>query len=333
MRKVGRSWRALSGGKPVRDDGRRTLIACSGGADSSALVVALAAAAGSKAGERLVVAHVVHDLRLRAEALADRDVARGVAEALGLGFVEARVRVRGKAGNAEANARRARYRALASLARENGCGFVATAHHADDQLETLIMRVMRGTGARGLRGVHPARGLGKDVTLIRPMLGLTRADAQRICADAGVVWAEDRTNLDRARLRGAVRHGVLPEIERVRPRAGVRAARVAAQLGMLADLLEVRAREVWGAGAAEGAGWVWARERLRGEPEIVVGEALRVAHGQMVGRGADRLSERVVASAVKAVRSGRGETKRFDLAGLIVDISGSAVRVSARGRG
>jgi len=82
VRRIVRAWRALTGGRGVRDVDRRTLIACSGGVDSSALVLALATAT-----EHLVVAHVVHDMRGAEDALADRDAARVLAERVGLGFV------------------------------------------------------------------------------------------------------------------------------------------------------------------------------------------------------------------------------------------------------
>jgi tRNA(Ile)-lysidine synthetase-like protein len=284
VREVARAWRSLTGGKSVRDDGRRTLIACSGGADSSALVLALAAAAGVKAGERLVVGHVVHDLRPRARAMADRDAARALAAGLGISFVEARVRVKRAGGNAEDAARRARYRALARLARGAGCRFVATAHHGDDQLETLVMRLVRGSGVRGMRGVHASRKLGNEVTLVRPMLGVTRADARELCGLAGWAWREDETNADCTRLRSAVRHEVLPAIERLRPRAGVRAAGLARQLGGLFLVLEERVSGVWEAGSPlPGGGRAWARGQLRGMLPVVLGELVRRGHAELVG--------------------------------------------------
>ncbi len=157
------------GGPRGGDSHRRTVIACSGGADSSALVIALAAGLGVRARDVLVVGHVVHDLRSRGEALADRDAVRALAERLGLEFVEREVRVRGEwGGNLEALARRARYAALGEMAREAGCGFVATAHHADDQMESVLMALVRGAGLRGLAGIRVKRGLGVGGTEAPP---------------------------------------------------------------------------------------------------------------------------------------------------------------------
>ncbi len=148
-----------------------------GGADSVALVLALAAAT-----DRIVVGHVVHDLRTREEVEGDRDFVRDLTAELGLSFVERAVKVRSKRrdggkGNLEALARAARYDALVEMAAEAKCRFVATAHHADDQVETLLMGIMRGVGLVGLSGMAESRllgragdGNGKRVWLIRPMI-------------------------------------------------------------------------------------------------------------------------------------------------------------------
>src|SRR5262245_14043976 len=123
IRRIIRAWRELTGGKDVRDAKRRTLIACSGGADSRALALALAAASNN-----LIVGHVVHDVRPESESLTDRDAARDVAHFTGLDFRDRSIQVRSLAGNTEANARRLRYAALLDLAREHACIAVATAH-------------------------------------------------------------------------------------------------------------------------------------------------------------------------------------------------------------
>ena len=136
-------WRRLTGGA-------RTLVACSGGADSVALLLMLRAAT-----DDLVAGHVVHDLRPRDEALADRDAVRGLADACGVPFVSEEVRV--PAGNAEGMARTARYEALARMAQEHGCASVASAHHAGDQLEGVVMALVRGAGVRGLGGAQEIR--------------------------------------------------------------------------------------------------------------------------------------------------------------------------------
>lgn len=295
-----------------------TLIACSGGADSSALLLALALAT-----RRVVVAHIVHDLRPRSEALADRDAARLLADQLNLPFVEAEVRIVDAPGNKEANARRERYKALAELARSNGCVFVATAHHADDQLETLLMALLRGCGPRGLRGIAPKRRLDASsqqaVTLIRPMLGVTRAEARAVCTAAGVAWREDATNADTTRLRAAIRASVLPILTRLRPESPRCAARTAELLRGALPIVEERIESVFG-----GAN-VWPRGALRAESAFVIGAGLRRAASRLLeGRHMDRLSSRLVAEAVRAIRDESTEPRTFHWAG------GITFRVTAR---
>jgi len=322
VRRVVAEWRRLTGGRPVRDADRRTLLACSGGADSSALALGL----GAAAGERLVLAHVVHDLRPRGESLADRDRAGELAESLGLPFVEAEVRV--GPGNAEAGARRARYAALARLARERACPFVATAHHADDQLETLLMRLVRGAGLCGLGGVRTTRPLDGGVTLVRPMLRVTRADCERICEDAGWAWAEDTTNTDVSRLRSSIRYGVLPGLGELRGRAARRAADTAELLADAAGLIRDCAETLLADARRDGDALNWPREALSEQRPVVLGELIRLASGELnAGEGTDRLPSRVASRVAGAIRDASTEPRRFVLHRMIVTITAHHVRV------
>ncbi len=216
------AWRALTDGQDRRDTDRGTLLACSAGADSTALAVALA-----RANAPFTLAHIRHDLRTDAETSADRYRVRDLAKLLGRPFAEASVAVAEIPGNAEANARRARYEALANLAADAGHPFVATAHHADDQLETVLMRLLRGAGPRGLAGIRPTRKLSHDRTLIRPMLALDPADARAMLDAHAIPWNEDHTNQDLTRTRAALRARVLPVLKDIRPAAPVAAARSA----------------------------------------------------------------------------------------------------------
>ncbi len=314
-----RRWRGLTSGAP-------TLLACSGGADSTALALCLLAAGGGAAAG---LAHIVHDLRPEAEALADRDRARALAEGLGLPFFEEAIAVRAAGGNAEGAARRLRYAALARLARKAGVQFVATAHQADDQLETIVMALLRGAGLEGLAGISPRRRIGAGVALVRPMLGMTRADAERICTDAGVEWAEDVTNLDVSRLRAALRRGPLAEIRRMRPQAAARAARSAELMRDAAGLVQDRVRALFGEEME------WERKALRGERAIVVGAGLRRAALRLTeGAGADRLSGRVVDPAVRAIRGESTDPRRFEwVRGVVVEVDARRVRVGRAEKG
>jgi len=264
-------WRWLTGGRDTADADRGTLVACSGGADSSALACALAAAPAP-----ITIAHVRHDMRSPEESAADEAHARRLADFLARPFVRADARTADTPGNAEANARRTRYARLGALARDAGLPFVATGHHADDQLETVLMRLLRGAGPRGLAGIRPRRRLDDDRTLVRPMLVVTAADARELLRRHAVPWAEDRSNADTTRLRAALRSQVLPALYSIRP-AGARAAVAAAEQLAAADLA-IRAAAAAVPTSRPRPGVIeWPRADLSACPPAVIAEALRAA--------------------------------------------------------
>src|SRR5690606_36642941 len=101
----------------------------------------------------------------------------------------------------EETARRLRYDFLIRVARAAGCAFVATAHNADDQAETVLHHLLRGTGLAGLRGMRDARRLGEGLTLIRPMLRLSRGEIERYLVELDQPWRMDDSNADSAHTR------------------------------------------------------------------------------------------------------------------------------------
>ncbi len=308
-----RSWRELTGGRP-------TLIACSGGADSTALAIALAGGRGH------AIAHIVHDMRPASEANVDRDAVRELAGKLGLPFHESQVSCRDD-GNVESAARRARYRALERIARDANIAFVASAHHADDQFESLVMALIRGAGLRGLSGIAPSRPLSDSVTLVRPMLRLTRADSEAICRAAGIEWVHDRTNLDETRARAGLRLGPIAQIRDHRPGAALRAAKSADLLRDAAQVVEERVIGVFGDADQ------WPRARLRTETALVVGAGLRRAALRVSGGiGADRLTARIVDPVVRAVRDNSTEPRRFtwSLSGTKIEVRVTAQNITLR---
>lgn len=329
---IARAWRDLTGGRRRgQDHCRRTLLACSGGGDSSGLAVALASAVPSAAAV-LVVGHIVHDLRPPAEALADRDAAADLAARLALPFVEAHIEVRGVGGNMEGAARRLRYDALAHLADEAGCGYVATAHQAQDQLETLLMGLLRGVGPRGLRGVATRRRLpGWKVEVIRPALEADRADLVRLCEEAGVQWHEDATNADQSRLRAALRHGIVPRLEVLRPGVSLRAGRTARLIQEAEAVVGDRVEGLLVAGRWD-EGFSWPRQLLREERPIVVGELLRKAGSALLGGGLDRLGSRLLAPAIRAIRDEMSDPRVLEPCGLRIEITARRVVLERRER-
>jgi len=330
VRTMVRAGRELTGGtQRGRDHLRRTLVACSGGADSSALAIALA----SRAAEHLVVGHVVHDLRRRPEATGDREAAARLADRLGVGFVTTEVRVKAERGNREGIARRLRYGALSRLASEAACPYVATAHHADDQLETVLMRLIRGASPAGLAGIHRSRPLPGDRTCIRPMLEVSREDAESICRAAGWDWRHDRTNEDLSRLRAALREGVTPELRRLRPDAAANVARSAALAGEAGELVsrEGRALAERARACEDGQGWRISRDVLVEASDIVVLEVLRwLATRVLPGRGRDELGSRRMSPVVAAIRSSGGESRSFVLGGVVVSVGSGTVSLRRR---
>jgi tRNA(Ile)-lysidine synthase len=331
VRRIALAWRRLTGGtsRSIPETDRRTLVACSGGADSSALVLALAAVTGE-----LVVGHVVHDLRPRDEAGGDRDAALALAGRLGLPFDEAEICARTLPGNTEANARRLRYTALEDLALRHGCAFIATAHHGDDQVETVLMALLRGAGPLGLGGIRPSRRLSDKLTLIRPALALDRDECRRLCVAAGCAWREDLTNLDTSRLRAAIRSEIIPALKRLRPGLIRRVGDSATLLRDAAGLIDERAAALVEAARQLDDSILWPRGALRGQPDAVLGQAIRRAAGQLEGgRGADALGSAALGPLLRAIREWDAEPRLFELSGIRAVVSVDRVSLERTGNG
>jgi tRNA(Ile)-lysidine synthase len=206
-------------------------LAVSGGLDSVAM---LHVARNSPWGQNLHVGHIHHGLR-GADADADAQFVHHLAEQLNLSCSIRRVDTleraqRDKAG-IEAAARALRYEALASIATEHGCRFVATAHTINDQAETVLMRILRGTGIDGLQGIRPRRILDHNVTCVRPLLGISRTELLDAATASNWHWREDSSNLDVYFRRNAIRHHVIPVLTEI---AGATVVRHLAQLAALA---------------------------------------------------------------------------------------------------
>ncbi|MCE9631337.1 MAG: tRNA lysidine(34) synthetase TilS [Planctomycetia bacterium] len=190
------------------------VAAVSGGADSVALLMALRQIVPSAVERRLIVVHAEHDLRLTAAD--DRAFVERLADRLGLAMIWRRLGVHDADDHGEgieARARRLRYGFLAEVAADVGARHVLVAHTADDQAETILHRMLRGTGLAGLGGMAAARALSPGVSLLRPMLGLSRADARAFLSTIGQEWREDPSNADPRHARNFLRHEVFPRCE------------------------------------------------------------------------------------------------------------------------
>jgi tRNA(Ile)-lysidine synthase len=188
--------------------GDRLLVAVSGGADSSALLHALARLL-PRLGVELEAHGVDHGLRPEAES--ELDLAQELAERCGVAFTRTRLRVN-PGGNLQARARSQRYAALRRAAGASDARFIATAHHADDRAETVLMRLLRGAPPAGL-AVLPAR----SGDLLRPLIRARRTDIRLHLARHAIRWAEDPSNRDHRYLRVRVRNELLPLLETLSP--------------------------------------------------------------------------------------------------------------------
>jgi len=239
---------ALEGGASAqkRDDeevspsfgsGGLVLVALSGGADSFALAAATAFEA-PRAGLRAGAVIVDHGLQAGSADVA-ADAARQ-ATALGLDPVIVRRVVVGTDGGPEAAARAARYAALDDAAAETGAVAVLLGHTLDDQAETVLLGLARGSGAASLQGMAARAGL-----YARPMLGIRRSQTEQACADAGIEPWNDPQNVDEAFTRVRVRTTVLPMLEReLGPGIAEALARTAEQLREDGDALDHFAEEI-----------------------------------------------------------------------------------------
>ena len=248
------------------DPGARVMVACSGGADSLALLAATCFEARKPAHTVLGVT-IDHGLQpgsaARAEAVVEQMRALGAAEAYAV-----TVHV-GTTGGPEAAARSARYGALDQQAEEHRADVILLGHTRDDQAETVLLGLARGSGARSLSGMAPRQGLCR-----RPLLDLTREDTRAACEAEHLVPWDDPHNDDPAFTRVRVRHGVLPVLEReLGPGVSEALARTARLLRDDADALddlasEARARATADDGSLDA-------DLLRHEPAAIRRRVLR----------------------------------------------------------
>jgi tRNA(Ile)-lysidine synthase len=204
------------------EPGDTVVAAVSGGPDSVALLIGLLELR-DVLGIRVVAAHLDHGLR-GAESAGDRAFVEALARRYDVPCASDAAHV--PPGNVEAEARRLRYAFLERVADQLGASRIATGHTRDDQAETVLLRLLRGTGRRGLGGILPRRG-----RIIRPMLGCDRMQVRTFLIERGLTWRRDYTNGAWALERARVRHGFLPALAReFNPR-------LVAALADLADLM------------------------------------------------------------------------------------------------
>jgi len=246
--------------------GGAVVAAVSGGPDSMALLRLLKEMAESEP-MRVVVAHANHQFR-GAESDAEAELVRKVAEEWGMAFETASLGmpdyIEETGQNAQSASREKRYAFLGEVAGKHGSPYLLTAHHADDQAETVLMRVLRGTGIGGLAGI-PYRRREDRLELIRPLLRITKCELLEYCKRNGVPYAVDSSNADRHYFRNVVRLDVLPALEQYNPRLKDSLARLADMAAADDDYMEEQAVRVFReAVTPSGDGFRLERRRFRG---------------------------------------------------------------------
>jgi tRNA(Ile)-lysidine synthase len=261
----------------------RLLLAVSGGADSCAMAALICEAGLAARGS--VAAHFDH--RLRGEEAAARDAAAVAALCARYGLaLESGSWASPRRG--EAAAREARYAFLREVAQRCGAQAIATGHTSDDQVETVLLHALRGAGLSGLRGMRaldtlPAAG----VALLRPLLGVTRAETRGFCAARGISFEDDETNADTSLLRNRVRLELLPRLEAMAPDARASILHLAEESRAAVTALEaVASKALLEAAADAGEVRLW-REGLRGLPAAAAPYAYRLALQRLLGDARD----------------------------------------------
>ena len=217
-------------------------VAFSGGCDSLALLAALKAASP---GRPLLALYVNHQLRdekeLERELQLNQENCRKLSvdlQVLDLGKQRVAELAAQRGGGIEDAARTLRYEALAAACRTAGFRYLATAHHADDQLETLLMHLFHASSITSMQGIHAIRNLDAQVCLIRPMLALEHAKLEEYLSGLGLVWSEDSTNGEHTFLRNAIRHTLVPQIRTLFPEPYQAVQRMSDRFSDVGALLE-----------------------------------------------------------------------------------------------
>lgn len=221
----------------------RVVVAVSGGPDSVALLRGLLDARPAPRGD-CIVAHFNHGLR-GSESEDDERFVRDLAARLGVACDVGRT-ARGDPPppTASAATRELRYRFLRETAADRAARYVAVAHTADDQAETILQRILRGTGIAGLRGIPPRRRLGEATTLVRPALGVRRAEVLAYLRSIGQSFREDSSNRALRKSRNRIRYELLPLLEReYNPRVVESLLRLGEQAAEAHSQLEAEAAE------------------------------------------------------------------------------------------
>jgi len=222
----------------------RLLIACSGGADSVALAHLLCGVSRSNHWHwKLRLVHVNHRTRPGENDL-DEAAVRRLAHQLQMPLTISRLRHSAQP-RTENDLRLLRWAKFVAVARRYRCNCIITAHHADDQAETFIMRLLRGSGVRGLGAIRPVRHHG-ELKVVRPLLHIPKAQLLNYLIQNDLPWREDPTNASTHHLRNHVRHRILPELAGCQPQIVCNLVNTAAQMRGVQRLIDHQVKALSG---------------------------------------------------------------------------------------
>ncbi len=254
--------------KAVAD--QNLVVGVSGGADSIALLLLCCASAMQESATFKVIAgHVHHGLRAASDD--EQQLVETLCATLGIECITKKVSVSPVNGSLGAGARKARYEALEQIATDANFAVVAVAHHAEDQLETMLMALCRGGGLRKLSGIAAVRPLDGTINLHRPLLHVAKQELIEICTLAGVTWCEDPTNTDNSTPRGRLRNDVIPILRDLWNSADRHAANASALLHCATDAFNEQLL----------VGNTWSRALLSELPHPIIDATLHKAVGEI----------------------------------------------------
>lgn len=303
--------------------GRPLIAAVSGGADSSAMLLLLADTQ-SRHGWRVRAAHVDHLIQSEEIRRQFRQGAVKLSEQAGapLDIVEANARLESErtATGIEAAARRVRYGALSRLAQDRGAPVVAVAHTEDDQAETVLLHILRGSGLDGLSGMPGQRPLTNEVQLVRPLLGVTRQETEDVCRAYDWQPVPDPSNEHPGHTRNRIRHSLLPLMAEINPGISERLAQLSRAVSSDRELLESIGQQTL-TQLRDAGGAIVRRQfmTLPGQLQTRVLRALCREHGLI-------LSAERTATALQVIHTGHG---RIELpGGAHLNVAGGTISVA-----
>ena len=287
----------------------RVIVGYSGGADSQTLLKLMTGMLRGS-GKRVIAAHLNHMIR-GADADRDEEKCAFWAKEIGAGFVSKKVDVpglsKGSGAGIEETARRARYEFFEELADSfEGKSLVATAHNADDNLETVIFNLMRGAGARGMSGIPPVR----DGRYIRPLILCTSREIRDFCDGNSIPYNIDKTNTDSEYKRNYIRSEIIPRLYAITDTPQEAASRMTASLRSDDERLETEAEELYRL-FLDGK---LSREEASCTHDAVLSRFLRRVYSGITGKSS--LDRTHITDIIKGIRAG-GSPYHVDLPGNV----------------